>query len=223
METIRGFILDVDGTLLDSNDAHAEAYMRALHEHGFEVESGQVRRLIGMGSDKLLPAAVGVQAEAEIGQRITERKREIFLSELLPRLRPMPGARELLEHLRAAEIVRVVATSAGADEVRQLLQAARVADLVDDLTTADDVDESKPDPGLVRAALRKCGLPPRLVTMLGDTPYDLEAAHGAGVRFIGLRCGGWSDRELTGATGIYNDPADLLRHLQTALQGAGAA
>ncbi len=221
MDVFKGMILDVDGTLLDSNAAHAEAYARAMQEHGFSVRVEQIRPLIGMGADKLLPAAIGLAAESETGQRIRARKSELFLAEYLPHLQPTPGARPLLEYLRDADIVRIVASSAGADELARLLTAANVSDLVDDVASSDDVDDSKPDPDLVRIGLRKCALPARLVVMLGDTPYDLEAARGAGVRACALRCGGWADADLAGATAIFDDPADLLRELRATPLAAG--
>lgn len=210
MERYKAALLDVDGTLLDSNDAHARAFVDAMRENGFSVEYAAVRRLIGMGSDKLLPAAIGVEAESGVGKRIGERKGEIF-KQMLPGLKPTPGARQLVERLRDCGLSRVVASSAGKDEIKLLLNQARVADLIEDETTADDAQESKPEPDIVLAALHKAKVLANQAIMIGDTPYDVEAATRAGVHIIALRCGGWSDQDLVGAIEIHDHPTALVR------------
>jgi HAD superfamily hydrolase (TIGR01509 family) len=211
---IRGVLLDVDGTLLDSNDAHARAFVEALAESGVTVPFEKVRRCIGMGSDKLLKAAAGLEEEDPRAKQARERKGEIFKSQYLPHLRPTPGARDLLLRLRDAGLRRVVASSAHGDELRQLMEQAGVADLVQDETSSSEVEHSKPDPDIVQAALEKIALPVAEVLLLGDTPYDVEAAQRAGVGVIGVRCGGWSDAELAGALAVYADPADLLAQFE---------
>jgi HAD superfamily hydrolase (TIGR01509 family) len=203
-----GLILDVDGTLLDSNDAHARAYVDALARSGVKVPFDRLRSLIGMGGEKLL-AKVGVDAKSHVGKEVTRAKKEIF-AELLPDLRPTPGARDLLAHAKKCGLVRVVATSAGADELHDLLRRARVDDLIESQSTSSDAAASKPDPDIVEAAAARAALPRGELVMLGDTPYDIEAAGRAGVASIAVRCGGWGDRDLAGAAEIYDDPADLL-------------
>ena len=202
----------MDGTLLLSNQAHAEAFAIAFRESGRDIPADRVRRLIGMGSDKLLPTLTGLDAESDEGKRLADRKKEAFTA-LLPAVRPAPGARALLERLRDRGLALVVATSAADDELGALLERAGIADLVDDHTSSSDVENSKPDPDIVVAAARKTGHPASSLVMLGDTPYDVEAAQRAGVAIIAVRCGGWEDADLAGAAAVYDDPAHLLREL----------
>ena len=210
MSRLRAVILDIDGTLIASNDAHARAFVEAAAEQGIDADYGEIRRLIGMGGDKLIPRVFGFEKESGAGTRLDDRKGEIFRERYLPRLEPTPGARALLERLRDDGLALVVATSAGRDDLAGLLKRAGVADLIEESTSASDVEESKPDPDVVRAALRKSGAPAGEVVMIGDTPYDVEAATRAGVAILGVRSGGWSDRELRGALAVYEHPADLL-------------
>lgn len=210
---LRAVILDIDGTLILSNDAHARAFVDAAETLGHRgVEFAEVRRLIGMGGDKLIPRVFGFDKDSDDGQRVSQRKGEIFRELYLPGLKPAPGARALLERLKGDGLRLVVATSANEQDLEGLLERAGVADLVDDGTSATEVDESKPDPDVVQAALEKTGADAGEVVMLGDTPYDVEAAARAGVRIIAVRCGGWSDVDLAGALAVYDDPRDLLDH-----------
>jgi HAD superfamily hydrolase (TIGR01509 family) len=208
----RAVIFDVDGTLVNSNDAHANAWVMALAERGRRVEFSRVRPLIGMGGDKLLPEVAGIAVDSPEGRAIDARRREIFLSEFLPHLKPTRGAKDLLEWLRDDRLALVVASSASKSELHDLLRVAGAEKLMDSTTSSDDADRSKPDPDIVKAALDRTGCPPADVIMIGDTPYDVEAALRAGIAIIALRCGGWPDSELTGAVAIYTDPADLLDH-----------
>ena len=219
MSRIRAVILDVDGTLIDSNAAHAQAYVDAGKELGYDLDFEEVRRLIGMGGDKLLPRAAGLEEESEEGQKITDRKREIFKERYLPKLKPTPGARQLLHRLRDDGMKLVVATSAKKDEMGALLEQAEVADLIQDATSSSDAEESKPDPDIVEAALEQAGFPVDQVVMIGDTPYDVEAAGRAGVRIIAVRTGGWDDPDLKGAIAVYEDPRDLLEQFDDSVFG----
>jgi HAD superfamily hydrolase (TIGR01509 family) len=208
----RAALLDVDGTLVDSNDQHARAYVDVFREFGREVAFEQVRPLIGMGGDKVLPQLIGVTHDSDEGKRISERRSEIFLERYLPQLKGLPGARALLERMQQAGLALVVATSAKKDEYQKLIEIAGVAGVVDDQTTADDASRSKPDPDIIVAALKKAEVPPAEAVMLGDTPYDIQAARAAGVGCVALRSGGWTDADLTDALAVYDDPADLLAH-----------
>ena len=210
---LRTVLLDVDGTLIDSNDGHARAWVGALRAHGYVVPFEQVRPLIGMGGDKLLPALTGLDPESSEAERIGETRSELFLEEELRSLQPTRGARPLLEHLLGVGFELVVATSAKDAEVRALLEQAGVSDLIQLASSADDAERSKPDPDIVQAALRLSGSQAAHSAMLGDTPYDVEAAARARVPAIALRCGGWwDDAALARATALYDDPADLLAH-----------
>lgn len=212
MQRIRGVLLDIDGTLVDSNNAHARAWVEAMAEQGIDVPFKKVRPLIGMGGDKLLPAAAGIEESSSKGEKISKRRQEIFKARHLPSLRPTPGARDLLHRLSAGGLKLVVASSAKEDELQGLLRICGADEVVEDQTSSDDADRSKPDPDIVHAALEKIALPPEEVILLGDTPYDIAAASGAKVAVIALRCGGWEDADLDGALAVYDHPADLLAH-----------
>jgi HAD superfamily hydrolase (TIGR01509 family) len=205
-------VLDIDGTLIDSNDAHARAWVDVGREFGFDIDFAHVRRLIGMGGDKVLPEVTGLEEESETGERMTERRGEIFRETYLPTLRPFPRARELLERFRDDGYGLVVATSANKKDMDGLLKQAGIKDLMDEKTSSSDAEESKPDPDIVQAALKSAEARAEDAMMLGDTPYDVEASGRAGVRCVALRCGGWGDAELDGAVAVYDDPADLLEN-----------
>ena len=207
---MKAAILDVDGTLVDSNDAHAHAWVAAFDEAGIVVDFDAVRRSIGMGGDKLMPQVSGIDESSPMGDQISTRRGEIFTSTYLPALRAMPGARELVQHLLEQGYVIAVASSAAEDELQPLLQAAGVADLIHRRTSSDDAENSKPDPDILQAALREAGCEPSEAIMLGDTPYDVEAARRAKIAVVGLECGGWRQQDLAGAVAVYRDPAHLL-------------
>lgn len=212
MPNIRGIILDVDGTLVDSNDAHAHAWVEALNESGYHHSFEEVRRLIGMGGDNLLPTLTGLQSDSSDGKLINDRWREIFETNYMPDLQAFPQVRPLLERIRADGLQLVVASSAEQNQLKKLLDIAHVQDLIEQETSSDDAENSKPAPDIVQAALKRLGDAPKQTVMLGDTPYDIESAGKAGVPVIALRCGGWDDAGLAGALAIYDDPADLLAH-----------
>lgn len=205
----------MDGTLLDSNDAHARAWCDVLCESGYDVSVERLRRLIGMGSDKLLPQAVGVEKDSPAGKRLSERRKTVFHDTYLPHLKPTPGARELLERFRSDGFRLIVASSAEKEELRALLDIVGASRLIDETTSSSEVSQSKPDPDIVVAAVQKFGGPASQALMLGDTPYDIEAAQRAAVGTVALRCGGWSDVDLGGAIAIYDDPAHLLAQYAT--------
>lgn len=207
---LRAVILDVDGTLIDSNDHHARAWVDAFAECGYDVAYERVRPLIGMGGDQLMPVLVGVESDSHEGEELERRRGEIFRERYLAGCVPFEGVRELLERMRAGGLSLVVATSASASDLDALLEAAGVRDLIERATSSDDADKSKPEPDIVEAALARCGCPADTVLMLGDTPFDVVAAGRAGVRVVGLRCGGSGDAELAGAIALYEDPRDLL-------------
>jgi len=218
---VRGVIFDVDGTLLDSNGAHADAWVQALAEGGHSVRYEQVRPLIGMGGDKVLPLLVGIQPGGASADLVNERRAAHFLANL-PLLSPQPGARHLVEMVRRHGQAVAVASSASSKELHRLLTAADVADLFGDVVVSkDEVTKSKPDPDIVRAAVRKLGLQAEEVVMIGDTPYDIEAAQALGIATVALRCGGWSSLELSNAVAIYDTPQDLANDYEASPLGPG--
>jgi phosphoglycolate phosphatase-like HAD superfamily hydrolase len=205
-------ILDVDGTLVDSNDAHAHAWVDAFAEHGIAVPFDLVRRAIGMGGDKLMPHVADITEDSPRGAAISRSRATIFKSRYLPTVAAFPRVRDLLTRFADAGFKLAVASSAKADELYPLLEIAGVDDLIAHRTSSDDAEESKPDPDIVLAALKRVGRP-RQSIMLGDTPYDVEAAARAGIPIVGLECGGWGREDLAGAVEVYASPADLLDRL----------
>ncbi len=182
----RGVIFDIDGTLVDSNDAHAHAWVQALEEHGRHVAFSRVRPLIGKGSDKLLPELTGISVDSPEGRALVDRRRQIFLRDYVLTLKPTRGAQRLLEWLRDERLTLGIATSAADEEVHALLRVAGATKYFDTKTSSDDVDRSKPDPDIVAAAVERMQCRAVDVVMIGDTPYDVEAALRAGVGIIGL-------------------------------------
>lgn len=205
----RGVLLDVDGTLLDSNHAHARAWEEALAKEGFAPGFDRIRRLIGMGGDKVVPLLTGIPDEDPRAERLKKERGRIFRTKYLSRLRPFPLARALLEELGRRRLMRVVASSASSDDLAALLAQGGFTDHVDATVSGDDVDRSKPDPDIVATALEKAHLRSDEAVLVGDTPYDVAAARRAGVDAIAVRSGGWSDDELDGAVAIVDDVATV--------------
>jgi len=226
---IRGILLDVDGTLVLSNDAQAQAWVEAFKAHDRDVPFDKVRPLIGMGGDKVVPElAPGLSGEDGEGKKIADTRKELMMTQFGPTLRPAPGSRAFVERAQQEGVTLVVASSATTEELETLLTVARVDDLLHERTTMDDAGQSKPAPDIVAVALEKSGVPAGEAVMIGDSPYDIASAAQVGVGTIALRCGGFSDDDLKGAWAIYDDPADLLAHYDTsplreASRPAGAA
>lgn len=210
MGSSRTVLLDIDGTLVDSNDLHAEAWVEALEELGYRGDFARLRPLIGMGGDKVIPLVTGHEADSMHGRELSALRSRLFREHYLPHVRPFPGARALLQALLDKGHELVVASSAKHDELDGLLERGGVADLLPKRTSSDDASSSKPDPDIVVAALHQSRLEPEQALMLGDTPYDLLAAAHAGVGFVGLCCGGYEPPALHGALRVYRDPAALL-------------
>jgi len=211
---IRAAIFDVDGTLIDSNGAHAQAWSEAFAAEGFDVPAARVLPLIGMGGDKLLPALLRVAKDSPTGKRLSERRGQIFAERYLPALQPFARVADLLRRLHSAGLQIAVASSSEPDELRGLLQRTGVPELFEEATSAGDAPQSKPSPDILHAALQRCHAAPAEAILTGDTAYDVQAGRDAGVPVIGVRCGGWGDEGLFGAIAVYDDPADLLAHIE---------
>lgn len=208
----KGVIFDMDGTLVNSNDAHTHAWIEAMHETGHDVSFDRVRPLIGMGGDKVLPEVLELSKDSEQGQQISQRRKEIFKQKYLPTLKAFPRAKELLEHIHGQGLKMIIATSAEPEELEALFQiiGPGVDKLFEEITTAKDASQSKPDPDIMHAAIKKARLEPSELVMLGDTAYDIDAAAKVSIDTIAFRSGGWSDKDLQKAIAIYDGPADLL-------------
>jgi HAD superfamily hydrolase (TIGR01509 family) len=223
---IKAIIFDVDGTLVDSVDLHARAWQEAfaLYDKRFSFE--EVRSQIGKGGDQLMPVFLTREELDEFGEELEKRRGELFKRDYLPRVTGFPRVRELFERLRADGKRVALASSAKEDELKILKERADIVGLVEEQTSADDVERSKPHPDIFEAALELLGGPPaEEVVVVGDTPYDAEAAGKAGLRTVGLLCGGFPEEDLraAGCVAVYRDPADLLARYEESPLAAGDA
>ena len=213
---LKAVLLDIDGTLVDSNAVHAATWSASSAMHGYERPESFFKPLIGMGGDRVLALIdPALTEDGEPGKSIAAKRGDLFRADHLPTLRATPGAKELVQRLSDLGLKCVVASSTTAKDLNALLDVAGIRHLIHESTTADDADESKPAPDIVASALKKAGVAANEAIMLGDTPYDIESAGGTGVSVIALRCGGWNDSDLAGAVAIYDDPADLLANFET--------
>jgi len=214
---IKAFIFDIDGTLIDSNDFHAEAWQKAFEKYGKKIPFDKIRPQIGKGADTLLPEFLTEQEIEKFGDEIADLRGEIFKREYMSRVKPFPKVRELFQKIKADGKKIVLASSSNEDEVEEYKKIANIEDLVEKSTSADDAEESKPEPDIFQAALKLLGNPaPETVLVIGDTPYDAEAATEANLKIIGVLCGGFSETDLRekGCVEIYQDPSDLLQNYE---------
>jgi HAD superfamily hydrolase (TIGR01549 family) len=206
-------IFDVDGTLVDSVDLHAQAWHEAFLRFGYDIPVEKIRSQIGKGGDKLMPVFLPEKDLEEKGKEIEKFRGEVFQREYVPRVRSFPKVRELFLKIRSEGQKVALASSAKKDELTILKRIAQIEDLVSCETSADDIDSSKPDPDVFQAALQ-CLKSIKLdeAVAVGDTLYDAEAARKAGIRCVGLLCGGFPEEDLraAGCIAIYRNPADLL-------------
>lgn len=210
---IKGVIFDVDGTLIDSVDYHAEAWQKIFIRYGHHFPFEMIRHQIGKGGDQLLPFFLSADEVERLGKQIERERSELLKAEYMPRFKPFPCTRELFERIRADGRKIVLASSAKVDELEYYKKLARIDDLIEEETSSDDAKRSKPDPDIFHAAMAKLGkISADEAIAVGDTPYDAEAAGKAGIRTIGVLCGGFPEAELrqAGCIAIFRDPADLL-------------
>ena len=196
-------ILDIDGTLVDTNYQHAIAWYNAFRQHDVRLPVWRIHRHIGMGGDQLVKALAGVQVDEELGDDIRAAEKALYLS-MIETTQPLDAARELIEDLKRDGREVVLASSAKDQEVEHYLNLLDARELVDAWTTSADVEATKPEPDLVRAALDK--LDADEAVMVGDTPWDVEAARRAGVATIAVLTGGFSEQELreAGAAAVFD-------------------
>jgi HAD superfamily hydrolase (TIGR01509 family) len=211
--TTRGVLFDVDGTLVDSGYIHAVCWWQALRQAGYDVPMATIHRAVGMGSDRLAPHVLGTEVDDDELADLTASHSALY-AQYWPRLRPLPGARDLVRRCHDEGLTTVLASSASSTELAVLREVLDVDDALDHATSSDDGDSSKPDPDLIEVALAKAGLRPRESVFIGDAVWDVEAAAAAGIECVGLECGGTSAAELldAGAIAVFKDPADLLEH-----------
>jgi HAD superfamily hydrolase (TIGR01549 family) len=212
---IKAVIFDIDGTLVDSVDLHAQAWKEAFKHYGKDIPYQQIRRQIGKGGDQLLPVFFSREELEEFGEEMEEYRGKIFKRDYMPRVRAFPKVRELFERIKRDGKRLALASSAKKDELAQYKKIAQIEDLVEEEASADDADKSKPHPDIFKAALGQLGdIASHEAVVIGDTPYDAEAAGKIRLRTIGVLCGGFPENELraAGCMVIYEDPADLLAH-----------
>jgi HAD superfamily hydrolase (TIGR01509 family) len=212
-------ILDIDGTLVDTNYHHTIAWYRAFRQHEIVLPLWRIHRHIGMGGDQLVESLCDEQVEEEKGDDIRDAEKALYLA-LIEEVEPLEGARELLEELKRRDHRVILASSAKEDEVDHYLDLLDARELADDWTTSADVDATKPEPDLVKAAMEKGEAEADEAVMVGDTTWDCEAAGRAGVETLAVLTGGFSEQELrdAGAAAVYRSIAELLESLdETAL------
>jgi HAD superfamily hydrolase (TIGR01509 family) len=210
---LKAVIFDIDGTLVDSVDLHAQAWHEAFAHFGHQVEFSAVRSQIGKGGDQLMPVFLSKEEIDRRGQEIEEYRSKLYKQQYLPKVRGFPEVRQLIERVKGSGLQVVLASSAKSDELQTYKQIAGIEDLVDEETSADDAAKSKPHPDIFKAALDRLGVTASEAMVVGDSPYDAQAAGKIGLRTIGVLCGGFPEADLrnAGCLAIYRDPADLLR------------
>jgi beta-phosphoglucomutase-like phosphatase (HAD superfamily) len=212
---IKAAIFDLDGTLVDSNDLHVQAWQETFRHFGKEIPIERLREQIGKGGDQYLPVFLTEVEMREIGKQVEDFRGKIFKKKYLPLVRPFPRVQELFERVRGEGKKISLASSGKADEVEHYQKLLGIEGLVDGQTTADDVVHSKPRADVFITALRLFShLLPSEAVAIGDTPYDIEAAKKIDLATIALLSGGFREEDLrdAGAIAIFRDPADLLDH-----------
>ena len=221
---VEALLCDIDGTLVQSNWLHAEAWQVAFGAMGIHLELEELRRQIGKGGDELIPVFVPWWKQEAVEEPLKAFRKFTFQHGLRQKVTAIPGVRELLHHAHGAGIKVALASSSHKDDLEVMKHVANITNLVDEQTCADDAKRSKPHPDIFTAVLGKLGLKPWQCIALGDTPYDAESAGKAGIRTIGVTTGGWSKQELiaAGCVEAYEGAADLLAHFdQSALMRTG--
>jgi HAD superfamily hydrolase (TIGR01509 family) len=214
---LKAVIFDVDGTLVDSVDLHAQAWQESFREYGYDLPFDKIRHQIGKGSDQLIPTLLSQADYERVGKKIAELRKEIYQKQLLSQVRPFPQVRELCERVKADGKKILLASSAQKGTVEAYTQLLEIEDLIDSATSTTDVEKSKPEPDIFQAALDKLdGITASETIVVGDTPYDAQAANKINLHTIGVLCGGFSEAELrdAGCIAIYESPADLLAHYE---------
>jgi HAD superfamily hydrolase (TIGR01509 family) len=225
---VKAVLCDIDGTLVDSNWLHAEAWQRAFAEMGIVLDCEEIRRQIGKGGDELIPVFVPWWKRDAVEEPLKRYREWIFREDFLGQVKALPKVREFAEELNRLGIRFALASSSKKADLQDYKRIMRVEDLLDEATSADDVDRAKPHPDVFSAALKRLRLQAKDCIAVGDTPYDAEAAGKAGLRTIGVETGGWTHHELidAGCVEVYASVAELLERIDEsaiALEGLRAA
>ena len=221
----KAVIFDVDGTLIDSNDLHTECWLETFGHFGLHFTYDQVRSQIGKGGDQLLPALLSPDVLEQQSKAISRFRDDIFKRNYMSRVQPFPGVKALFERIRADGLEIVLASSGLQVEVDQHVETLGIGELISAATTSDDAESSKPEPDIFLAALKRLPADSRSdVWVVGDSPYDAQAAGKAGLRTIGLLCGGFPEPVLrsAGCAAVFESPQHLLAHYDTSPLGSTA-
>jgi HAD superfamily hydrolase (TIGR01549 family) len=211
----KAIIFDIDGTLVDSVDLHAKAWQEAFQHFGHDIEFHDIRSQIGKGGDQLLPVFLSEEELKQRGKEIENYRSDLYKRKYLNQVKGFPGVRELFLKIKQNGQQVALASSAKGDELQTYEQIAHIEDLVEVETSSADAERTKPHPDIFEAALSRLGddVSRDDVIVVGDSPYDAEAAKRAGVRTVGVRCGGFPEQDLraAGCVAIYDGPQDLLK------------
>ena len=211
--SLLGFIFDIDGTLVDSNELHVDSWDRAFQRFGKQFSREQLRAQIGKGSDQYLPEFLTPEEIKRFGKELDEYRSELFKKEYLPKVQPFPKVCELFQRIHDDKKRIVLASSGKKADTKYYIDLLKIGDFIDAYVSGDDADSSKPAPDIFAASLEKLGdMSPANAVTVGDTRFDIEAAKKADLQTIAFLCGGTSESVLRqeGAIAIYRDPADFL-------------
>ncbi len=211
---LEAVIFDMDGTLIDSNDLHARAWRDAFLDYGVTFELDTIRMQIGKGGDLLVPDLLNAKQMISFGSEIEDYRKKLFRDRYRQRIKPFPGIPENFARLREKDIRLVIATSSNKEDLSFYIDLLGVEDLLDDATSADDVEMSKPAPDVFSAALHKLGTRQARTLVVGDTPYDILAAHRSSLPVAAVRCGGFPETALEKAELRFDDVPDLVQNLE---------
>lgn len=219
-------IFDIDGTLLDSVDLHARAWQEAFHHFGHDIPFDDIRSQIGKGGDQLMPVFLDADEIKTRGKEIEEFRGKLFKDKYLKDVKPFPGVQALFQKALAHGQKLALASSAKGDELETYERIAGIEDLVHVETSSADAEKSKPHPDIFEAAVARLGkgIAQSDIVVIGDSPYDAEAANKAGLKTVGVLCGGSSESDLrrAGCIAIYNGPEDLLRNYDSSPLGGSS-
>jgi HAD superfamily hydrolase (TIGR01509 family) len=214
---LKAVLCDLDGTLLDSNGLHAEAWQRTFEHFDYKVTFDEALHQIGKGGDQLVPVFVPEKDRERLQKPIEEYRKELFHAEYFDKVRAFPDARQLLQKMKERGLRIAIASSASKEDLERLKNIADITDLVEKETSSDDAGTSKPAPDIFQAALNRLHIEASESLALGDTPWDIQAGLKAGIKTVAVTCGGWTEQQLkdAGAIEVYQDPMELKQRFDT--------
>ncbi|MCA1623548.1 MAG: HAD family hydrolase [Acidobacteria bacterium] len=215
---INAFIFDIDGTLIDSVEAHAKTWVKTFNVFGKKIELAEAKKLIGMGGDQFLSSYFSKDDLEKNEEKIEKYRSDLLMKEYLQQIKPFPKVRELFKKIKGGGKKIVLASSARKEEVEAYKKIAAIEGLIDEETSTDDAEESKPEPDIFQAALQKLKkIEKNHIVVIGDTPYDAIAAKKVDLKIIGVLTGGWTREKLlqTGCSKVYRDIAEIYENYES--------